>query len=339
MSYRIAVIGATGSVGREILSVLAEREFPVETIYALASQSSKGQQVSFGEDKVLTVQTLDHFDFSQVDLVLSSVGATVIQQHVDRITSAGAVLVDNSSAFRKDPEVPLVVPEVNAEALHFVRHKNIVASPNCIAIPLALALGPLAQLAGISRVVVSTYQATSGAGYGAMDELFRQTRAIFVNDALEKTHFTKQIAFNAIPHIGEFESDGYTDEESKISTETQKILGQDIAITATAVRVPVFVGHALSVNIAFDSELSATQARQALKSAPGLSVIDHRQDEGYVTPVECAGEDNVFISRIRQDETIPYGLNLWMVGDNLRKGAALNTVQIAESLAAQHLIG
>lgn len=332
MGYRVAVIGATGNVGREMLSILAEREFPVDKVVALASERSVGRQVSFGEDDVLDVQDLVKFDFKGIDIVLSSPGAKISAVHSPRAAKAGAVVIDNTSHFRMDPDVPLVVPEVNPQAIAQFSRKGIIANPNCSTIQLVVALRPLHALAKIRRVVVSTYQSVSGGGKEAMDELFNQTRAIFVNDPIVKEKFTKQIAFNVIPHIDSFMDDGSTKEEWKMMVETKKILDPAIKVVAHCVRVPVFIGHSEMVNIECENPISAAEARAALKRSPGVAVVDHRQDEGYVTPVECAGEDQVFVSRIREDSTVENGLSFWVVADNLRKGAALNAIQIAELL-------
>ena len=337
MSYKVAVVGATGNVGRELLAILAEREFPVSEVVALASERSIGSEVSFGEDDLLKVRDLDTSDFKGTDIALFSPGAKVAAVHAPRAGKAGCVVIDNTSQFRMDPDVPLIVPEVNPEALIGYKKRNIIANPNCSTIQMLLALKPLHNIARIRRVVVATYQSVSGAGKEAMDELFTQTRAIYVNDPIKPEHFTKRIAFNVIPHIDSFMDDGATKEEWKMVVETRKILDPDIAVTATCVRVPVFIGHAEAINIEFESAISDSQAREALKRAPGVSVIDHRVDEGYVTPQEVAGEDNVFVSRIRKDPTVKHGLNIWVVGDNLRKGAALNAVQIAELLIKDHL--
>jgi aspartate-semialdehyde dehydrogenase len=339
MGYKVAVVGATGNVGREMLQTLADRNFPVSEVVALASERSTGQQVSFGEDQVLKVQDLAKFDFSGTDFVLSSPGAKVSAQFAPRAAAAGACVIDNTSHFRMDPDVPLVVPEVNPHHLAGWRKKGIIANPNCSTIQMVVALKPLHDLAKIKRVVVSTYQSVSGGGKEAMDELFTQTRAIYVNDPVEKKKFTKQIAFNVIPHIDSFMDDGMTKEEWKMVVETKKILDPSIKVTATAVRVPVFIGHSEAVNIEFENPITADEARRALRAAPGISVVDHRLDEGYVTPVEVAGEDNVFISRIREDSTVENGLNIWIVADNLRKGAALNAVQIAEVMIRDGHIG
>jgi aspartate-semialdehyde dehydrogenase len=337
MSYRVAVVGATGNVGREMLNILAERQFPVKDVIPLASERSSGAEISFGEDDVLKVRPLDKFDFKGVDIVLSSAGAKISADFAPKAAAAGAIIIDNTSFFRMDPDVPLVVPEVNPEDIALYRKKGIIANPNCSTIQMVVALKPLHDLVKIKRVVVSTYQSVSGAGKEGMDELFNQTRNVFTNGSLDHKKFTKQIAFNVIPHIDVFMDDGYTKEEWKMAVETRKILDPDIPVTATCVRVPVFIGHSEAVNVEFESEMSVEHARAVLKSAPGVTVIDHRTDEGYVTPVESAGEDKVYVSRIRKDPTVPYGLNLWVVSDNLRKGAALNAVQIAEVLVRDHL--
>jgi len=337
MGFKVAVVGATGVVGHEMLNILAERDFPVSEVYAVASERSAGGEVSFGEDKVLKVQDLDRFDFTGVDIGLFSPGAKVSAVHAPRAAKAGTVVIDNTSQFRMDPDVPLVVSEVNPQAIAQYKKRGIIANPNCSTMQMVVALKPLHDIARIKRVVVATYQSVSGAGREAMDELFTQTRAIYVNDPPKKEHFTKQIAFNVIPHIDVFMEDGSTKEEWKMAAETRKILDPDIAVTATCVRVPVFIGHAEAVNVEFERPISEAEARAALKAAPGVSVVDHRADEGYVSPQESAGEDPVFVSRIRKDPTVPYGLNLWVVADNLRKGAALNAVQIAEILARDYL--
>jgi aspartate-semialdehyde dehydrogenase len=339
MGFRVAVVGATGNVGHEILTTLAEREFPADDVVALASSRSIGREVSFGEDDILKVQALDSYDFRGIDIVLSSAGAKVSEAFAPRAAKAGAVVIDNTSRFRMEPDVPLVVPEVNPQAIAQYSKRGIIANPNCSTIQMVVALKPLHDLARVKRVVVATYQSVSGAGRASMDELFNQTRAIYVNDPLKPEHFTKQIAFNAIPHIDIFMDDGSTKEEWKMAVETRKILDPDIAVTATCVRVPIFIGHGEAVNVEFERPLSEDQARAALRQAPGVTVVDHRADEGYVTPAEAAGEDAVYVSRIRRDPTVPYGLNLWVVADNLRKGAALNAVQIAEILVKQHLGG
>jgi aspartate-semialdehyde dehydrogenase len=336
MGFRVAVVGATGNVGREILTILAERDFPADDVVALASSRSIGKEVSFGEDDILKVRGLDTFDFRGIDIVLSSPGARISAEFAPRAAKAGAVVIDNTSCFRMEPDVPLVVPEVNPQAIARYKERGIIANPNCSTIQMVVALKPLHTLSRIKRIVVATYQSVSGAGRAAMDELFNQTRAIYVNDPVKPEHFTKQIAFNVIPHIDVFMDDGSTKEEWKMAAETRKILDPDIAVSATCVRVPVFLGHAEAVNVEFEQALSEEMARAALRRAPGVAVVDHRADEGYVTPSEAAGEDQVYVSRIRRDPTVPFGLQLWIVADNLRKGAALNAVQIAEILASEH---
>ncbi len=337
MGYRIAVVGATGNVGREILQCLAERDFPVDEVVALASERSVGAEASFGEDDVLKVQNLADFDFKGFDIALFSPGAKVSAEYAPRAAKAGAVVIDNTSHFRMDPDVPLVVPEVNAAAIALHTKRNIIANPNCSTIQMVMALKPLHDAATVERVVVATYQSVSGAGKEAMDELFGQTKGIYVNDPPRHEQFTKQIAFNVIPHIDAFMDDGATREEWKIMVETKKILDPAITVTATCVRVPVFVGHGEAINAQFRDEIDDDQARELLRAMPGVTVIDHRTDDGYVTPVECAGDDQVYVSRIRTDPTVDNGLNMWVVSDNLRKGAALNAVQIAEALIARRL--
>lgn len=337
MGYRVAVVGGTGNVGREMLSILAERSFPVDQVVALASERSVGKEVSFGEDNVLNVQDLSEFDFRGIDIVFSSPGAKVSAAFSPKAAAAGAVVIDNTSYFRMDPDVPLVVPEVNPQAIAGYAKRNIIANPNCSTMQMVVALKPLHDLARIRRVVVATYQSVSGAGRDAMDELFAQTRAIYMNAPVERTKFTKQVAFNVIPHVDDFMEDGATKEEWKMVVETQKILDPTIKVQATCVRVPVFIGHSEAVNIEFEKPITVEQARAALRRAPGVSVVDRRVDEGYVTPVECAGDDLVYVSRIRADPTIENGLSIWVVSDNLRKGAALNAVQIAERLVSEHL--
>ncbi len=339
MGYKVAVVGATGNVGREILQTLAEREFPADEVVALASTRSLGREVSYGEDDLLSVRVLADFDFKGTDIALFSPGSKVSAEHAPRAAAAGCVVIDNTSHFRMEPGVPLVVPEVNGDALAGYAKRNIIANPNCSTIQMVMALKPLHDAAHISRVVVATYQAVSGAGKAAMDELFVQTRGIFVNDAVVKEEFTKQIAFNVIPHIDDFMENGDTREEWKMAVETRKILDPDIKVSATCVRVPVFIGHGEAINVEFNHALSVTQARALLRNTSGVSVIDHRHDEGYVTPVECAGEDAVYVSRLRKDPTVECGLSMWVVSDNLRKGAALNAVQIAELLAEKYLGG
>jgi aspartate-semialdehyde dehydrogenase len=336
MAYKVAVVGATGNVGREMLSVLAERQFPVSEVVALASTRSVGTEVSFG-DRILKVKALDYFDFKGTDICLMSAGGKVAKEWAPKIVAQGALVIDNSSAWRMDRGVPLVVPEVNADALSEIT-KGIIANPNCSTVQLVVALKPLHDLATIKRAVIATYQSVSGAGKDAMDELFRQTRAVFVADPIEREKFTKQIAFNVIPHIDVFLDSGYTKEEWKMMVETQKILDPDIQVTATCVRVPVFIGHSEAVTLEFDKPITAEKARAVLRAAPGVLLIDKREDGGYATPIECAGEDATYVSRIRKDPTVENGLSLWIVADNLRKGAALNAVQIAECLINRKLL-
>ncbi len=337
MGYKIAVVGATGQVGREMLNILDEREFPADEVAAVASSRSQGTDVHLGETKTLKVQAIDNFDFSGYDIALFAAGSSVAKQYAPIAAKAGCVVIDNSSLFRMDPDVPLIVPEVNPDAIDGYKKRNIIANPNCSTAQMVVALKPLHDLATIKRVVVSTYQSVSGAGTAGMDELFTQTRAVFVNDPIENEKFTKQIAFNVIPHIDVFLDDGSTKEEWKMVVETNKILDKDIKLAATCVRVPVFVGHSESINIEFKKPVDENEARDVLREAPGIMVVDKREDEGYVTPVECAGDFATFISRIRKDDTVKNGLNLWCVSDNLRKGAALNAVQIAELLGRRHL--
>jgi aspartate-semialdehyde dehydrogenase len=335
MGYRVAVVGATGAVGRELLKTLAQREFPATEVIALASGRSAGSQVSYGDDKVLTVRNLDTFDFTGVDIGLFSPGASVSAVHAPRAAAAGCVVIDNTSHFRMEPDIPLVVPEVNPQALKGFAKRRIIANPNCSTIQMVVALKPLHDLARIKRVVVSTYQSVSGAGKEGMDELFSQSKSSFVNDLPVPEQFTKPIAFNCIPHIDKFMDDGSTKEEWKMVAETKKILDPDIAVIATCVRVPVFVGHAEAVHVEFENPITVAEALGALRKAPGVAVVDRREDGGYITQLECAGEDEVFISRMRKDLTVPNGLAFWCVSDNLRKGAALNAVQIAETLITQ----
>jgi len=337
MSYKVAVVGATGNVGREMLSVLSERQFPVSEVVALASTKSVGVDVSFG-DATLKVKALDYYDFKGTDIVLMSAGGTVSKQWSPKIAAQGPIVIDNSSTWRMDREVPLIVPEVNAAALDDGIKKGIIANPNCSTAQLVVALKPLHDEAKITRCVVSTYQSVSGAGKAAMDELFRQTRAVFVTDPIEVERFTKQIAFNVIPHIDVFLDSGYTKEEWKMMVEVQKILDPDILVTATCARVPVFIGHSEAVNLEFERPITAAKARSILREAPGCLVVDKHEDGGYITPLECAGEDATYISRIRKDPTVEHGLSLWVVSDNLRKGAALNAVQIAECLVNRKLL-
>jgi aspartate-semialdehyde dehydrogenase len=337
MGLKIAIVGATGNVGREMLEILAERQFPADEVVALASRRSHGSEVSFG-DRVLKAQALDHYDFAGTDIALMSAGGAVSKEWSPRIAAKGCVVIDNSSAWRYDSDVPLIVPEVNADAVEGFRRKNIIANPNCSTAQLVVALKPLHERATIRRVVVATYQSVSGAGKDAMDELFNQTRAVFVADPIEAKKFTKRIAFNVIPHIDVFMEDGSTKEEWKMVAETKKILDPRIKLSATCVRVPVFVGHSEAVNIEFEQPITAEEARAILREAPGCLVVDKRENGGYVTPYECAGEDATYISRIREDPTLENGLSLWVVSDNLRKGAALNAVQIAELLLNRGLI-
>ena len=336
MAYKIAVIGATGNVGREMLKTLVQRNFPIAEVAALASTRSIGTEVSFG-DGTLKVKALEYFDFKGTDIALMSAGGSIAKEWAPKIAAQGCLVIDNSSAWRMDRQVPLVVPEVNADALNEIP-KGIIANPNCSTAQLVVALKPLHDLFTIKRVVVSTYQSVSGAGKEGMDELFTQTRAVFVADPITPGKFTKQIAFNVIPHIDVFLDSGITKEEWKMAVETQKILDPDIQVTATCVRVPVFLGHSEAVNIEFEKPVTAEQARAALRAAPGVMVVDKREDGGYVTPIECAGEDATFVSRIRKDPTLENGLNMWIVADNLRKGAALNAVQIAETLVNRKLL-
>ena len=341
MGYKVAVVGATGNVGREMLSILEERQFPVDECHAIASRKSMGVEVSFG-DRTLKCKDLEQFDFSKVDFCLMSAGSGVSKDWSPKIGATGCIVIDNSSCWRYDAEVPLIVPEVNAHVLteYMARpnRRNIIANPNCSTAQLVVVLKPLHDVAKIKRVVVSTYQSVSGAGKEGLDELWNQTKGIFVTDSPEPKKFTKQIAFNVIPHIDVFMDSGDTKEEWKMTVETKKILDPKIKLTATCVRVPVFVGHSEAVNIEFETPISAEEAREILREAPGCMVIDKRENGGYVTPVECVGDFATFISRIREDATIDNGLNLWVVSDNLRKGAALNAVQIAESLINRGLV-
>ncbi|MFN3458946.1 aspartate-semialdehyde dehydrogenase [Novosphingobium sp. ERW19] len=338
MGYRVVVVGATGNVGREMLNILAEREFPCDEIAALASSRSQGTEIEFGETgRMLKVQNVDNFDFTGWDIALFAAGSGPTQIHAPRAAAAGCVVIDNSSLYRMDPDVPLIVPEVNPDAIDGYTAKNIIANPNCSTAQMVVALKPLHDAAKIKRVVVSTYQSVSGAGKEGMDELFEQSRAIFVGDPVEPKKFTKQIAFNVIPHIDVFLDDGSTKEEWKMVAETKKILDPKVKVTATCVRVPVFIGHSESLNIEFENEISAEEAQNILREAPGVMLIDKRENGGYVTPVECVGDFATFVSRVREDSTIDNGLNIWCVSDNLRKGAALNAVQIAELLGRRHL--
>jgi aspartate-semialdehyde dehydrogenase len=337
MSYKVAIVGATGNVGREMLAILSERAFPVSEVVALASRRSQGTEVSFG-DSTLKVKNLETYDFSDTDIVLMSAGGEISKEWSPRIGAQGAVVIDNSSAWRYDQDVPLIVPEVNADAVAGFRKKNIIANPNCSTAQLVVALKPLHDRARIRRVVVSTYQSVSGAGKDGMDELDRQTKALYsLQDVVEKK-FPKRIAFNLIPQIDVFMEDGYTKEEWKMMVETKKILDPKIRLTATCVRVPVFIGHSEAVNVEFEEPLSVEEARQILRAAPGILVIDKHEPGGYITPHEAAGEDATYISRIREDATVENGLAFWCVSDNLRKGAALNAIQIAEVLINRKLI-
>ncbi len=341
MGYKVAVVGATGNVGRVMLEILAERGFPADEVYAIASRRSLGTEVSYG-DEILKCRDLEQFDFSKVDFALMSAGSSVSREWAPRIGKAGAIVIDNSSCWRYEADIPLVVPEVNAHVLEDwakdPNRRNIIANPNCSTAQLVVVLNPLHEKWGIKRIVVATYQSVSGAGKAAMDELWNQTKGIYVTDMPEPKVFPKQIAFNVIPHIDVFMEDGYTKEEWKLNAETKKILDPNIKVTATAVRVPVFIGHGEAVNIEFEKEVDENAARDLLRSSPGILVVDKREDGGYVTPVECAGEDPVYVSRIRTDATVDNGLALWVVADNLRKGAALNTVQIAEALINRGLV-
>ncbi|MET0575735.1 MAG: aspartate-semialdehyde dehydrogenase [Mesorhizobium sp.] len=337
MGFKVAVVGATGNVGREMLNILEERGFPVDEIVALASRRSQGTEVSFG-DRTLKVKALDTYDFSDTDICIMSAGGNVSKEWSPKIGKQGCVVIDNSSAFRYDQDVPLIVPEVNPDAISGFTRKNIIANPNCSTAQMVVALKPLHDAATIKRVVVATYQSVSGAGKEGMDELFTQTRAVFVADQVENKKFTKRIAFNVIPHIDVFLDDGFTKEEWKMVAETKKMLDPKIKLTATCVRVPVFIGHSEAVNVEFEKPITADEAREILREAPGCQVIDKREDGGYITPVESAGEDATYISRIREDSTVDSGLSMWIVSDNLRKGAALNAVQIAELLVERGLI-
>jgi aspartate-semialdehyde dehydrogenase len=338
MGYRVVVVGATGNVGREMLNILAERQFPIDELAAVASPRSTGTMIDFGDSgRELRVRNIEHFDFAGWDIALFSAGSGVSKQYGPVAAAAGCTVIDNSSFFRMDPDVPLIVPEVNPEAIDLYRRRNIIANPNCSTAQLVVALKPLHDAARIRRVVVATYQSVSGAGKAGMDELFEQSRNIFVGDSNEPVKFTKQIAFNVIPHIDSFLDDGSTKEEWKMVVETKKILDPKIKLTATCVRVPVFVGHSEAINIEFEKELSAEDAQKILREAPGIMLVDKREDGGYVTPVECVGEYATYVSRVREDPTVDNGLSLWCVSDNLRKGAALNAVQIAELLGRRHL--
>jgi aspartate-semialdehyde dehydrogenase len=338
MGYKIVVAGATGNVGREVLNILDERKFPIDEIAVLASSRSQGTEIDFGESgKLLKVQNIEHFDWAGWDIAIFAIGSDATTKFAPIAAKAGCVVIDNSSLFRMDPDVPLIVPEVNPDAIDGYKRKNIIANPNCSTAQLVVALKPLHDFAKITRVVVSTYQSVSGAGKEGMDELFEQSRNIFVGDSAEPKKFTKQIAFNVIPHIDKFLDDGYTKEEWKMMVEVKKILDPKIKVTATCVRVPVFVGHSEAVNIEYENEMSAKKAQSILREAPGIMLIDKREDGGYATPVEAAGDDATYVSRVREDPTVDNGLAFWCVSDNLRKGAALNAVQIAELLGRRHL--
>jgi len=343
MGYKVVVVGATGSVGREMLNILAERQFPLDDIVAVASSRSVGDKVEFGETgREIKVQNLEHFDFTGWDIALFAAGSGPAKIYAPKAASQGCVVIDNSSLFRMDHDVPLIVPEVNPEAIDSYKKRMIIANPNCSTAQMVVALKPLHDAAIIKRVVVSTYQSVSGAGKDGMDELFTQSRAIFVGDEPVNEKFTKRIAFNVIPHIDSFLGpdsgmDGYTKEEWKMTVETRKILDPDIEVTATCVRVPVFVGHSEAINVEFEMPLSVAKAQSLLREAPGIMLVDKREDGGYVTPIECVGDYATFVSRVRKDPTVEHGLALWCVSDNLRKGAALNAVQIAELLGRRHL--
>ena len=338
MGYRVVVAGATGNVGREMVNILADRGFPIDELAALASSRSVGETIELGETgKTVKCQNIEHFDPAGWDIALFAIGSDATKIHAPRFAEAGCIVIDNSSLYRMDPDVPLIVPEVNPDAIDGYRAKNIIANPNCSTAQLVVALKPLHDAATIKRVVVATYQSVSGAGKAGMDELFNQTRQIFVGDEKDISKFTKQIAFNVIPHIDSFLDDGSTKEEWKMVVETKKILDPRIKMSATCVRVPVFVGHSEAVNIEFEREISAEQAQAILREAPGVMLVDKRENGGYATPVEAAGDDATYVSRVREDPTVDSGLSLWCVSDNLRKCAALNAVQIAELLGRRHL--
>ena len=338
MGYRVVVVGATGNVGREMLNILAEREFPIDELAAVASSRSQGLEVDYGDTgKKFKVQNIEHFDFTGWDIALFAAGSGPTKIYAPKAAAQGCVVIDNSSLYRMDPDVPLIVPEVNPEAIDGYKARNIIANPNCSTAQMVVALKPLHDKAKIKRVVVATYQSVSGAGKEGMDELFEQSRAIFVGDEVSVSKFTKQIAFNVIPHIDSFLDDGSTKEEWKMVAETKKILDPKIKLSATCVRVPVFVGHSEAINIEFEDEISAEEAKDILREAPGVMLIDKHEDGGYITPIECVGDYATYISRVREDPTVDSGLSLWCVSDNLRKGAALNAVQIAELLGRRHL--
>lgn len=335
--HKIAVVGATGNVGRTMLSILSERGVPLENVQAVASERSRGGEVSYGEAGILKVSALSGFDFQSVSIALFSPGGKVSAEFAPKAAALGCVVIDNTSYFRNDPDIPLVVPEVNGAAIAGYAKRRIIANPNCSLIQLVMALKPLHDVASIKRVVVSTYQSVSGAGKGAMDELLNQTRAIYMNSPAQSTHLPRTIAFNVIPQIGEFREDGSTDEEWKMRVELQKVLSPRIQVSATCVRVPVFIGHSVAAAVEFERPVSPKQAGKILKAAPGIIITDNIEENGYMTPIECAGEDPVYVSRIRQDPSVPHGLSLWIVADNVRKGAALNAIQIAEILAKDYL--
>ena len=338
MGYRVVVVGATGNVGREMVNILAEREFPLDDLALVASPRSTGDEIDFGDSgKSYRVKNIEHFDFAGWDMALFAIGSDATKIYAAKAAAAGCTVIDNSALYRMDPDVPLIVPEVNPGAIDGYRRKNIIANPNCSTAQMVVALKPLHDVARIKRVVVATYQSVSGAGKAGMDELFAQTRAVFVGDEKESHKFTKQIAFNVIPHIDSFLDDGSTKEEWKMVVETKKILDPKIKVHATCVRVPVFVGHSEAINIEFEDEISAERAQSILREAPGIMLVDKRENGGYVTPVECVGEYATYVSRVREDPTVENGLALWCVSDNLRKGAALNAVQIAELLGRRHL--
>lgn len=336
MTYKVAVVGATGNVGREILDILHERRFPVREVVALASSRSKGKEVSFGDDKILKCQDLAEYDFKGTDIALFSPGSKVSAEYAPKAAAAGCVVIDNTSHFRMMEDVPLIVPEVNGHAIQHYAKRNIIANPNCSTIQMVTALKPLHDAFTIKRIVVATYQSVSGAGKDAMDELYDQTKALYVNEHKEPEKFTRRIAFNVIPHIDNFMDDGNTKEEWKMMHETKKIMEADIAVSATCVRVPVFVGHAEAVNVEFEKPFDLREVVGLLEEAEGVAVIDRPEENSYITPAECVGEDATFVSRIRRDTSVPNGLNLWVVSDNLRKGAALNAVQIAEELISTY---
>ena len=338
MSIKIAVVGATGNVGREILNILDERMFPCDEVVALASRKSMGRELSYG-DKTLKVKNLETYDFSDIDIALFSAGSKISEKWGPIAASAGAIVIDNSSFWRYHDDVPLIVPEVNPDDIKYYKNRGIIANPNCSTSQLVVVLKPLHDFAKITRVVVSTYQSVSGAGNAAMEELFNQTKGIFVNQAAEPENFTRQIAFNVIPHIDVFHDDGFTKEEWKMLSETKKIIDKSIKLTATCVRVPVFVGHSEAINIEFEKSISPEKARAILRDSPGVMLVDDPEDEKYVTPIECVGDYATFVSRVREDISVKNGLAMWVVSDNLRKGAALNAVQIAELLLNKKYVG